>query len=155
MSDLQELQGLLERIRELSVPVPWTGCLLWLGRTSAKGYPLISWRGRDVRVHRVMLAAKLRRTLKPDEFACHQCDVRGCIEPSHLFLGTNQDNVRDKCQKGRRARVWGPRKIRGRREAAAIRRSRAAGIPVRVIADRKGISERHVERICAGTRWAG
>lgn len=149
-----ELAELARRIEELCVPEPNSGCLLFTGRESAKGYPLISWRGRDVRAHRAMLAAKLGRVLERDELACHTCDVRCCCEPQHLFPGTNLDNVRDKCRKGRQARVHGPRKVRDRREAAGIRRSRAAGVPVRVIAKRKGLSERQVERICAGTRWA-
>jgi hypothetical protein len=34
---------------------------------------------------------------------CHHCDNRVCVRPSHLFLGTRQDNVNDMMQKGRGA----------------------------------------------------
>ena len=32
---------------------------------------------------------------------CHKCDVRHCCNPSHLFLGTNAENIRDRDLKGR------------------------------------------------------
>lgn len=34
----------------------------------------------------------------------HRCDMPCCVNPDHLFLGTNQDNMTDKCRKGREAR---------------------------------------------------
>lgn len=37
----------------------------------------------------------------------HHCDVRSCINPAHLFLGTNADNVADKIAKGRGVNVHG------------------------------------------------
>lgn len=36
---------------------------------------------------------------------CHRCDTPACIEPTHLFVGTNQDNTRDRMEKGRHAFV--------------------------------------------------
>ena len=37
----------------------------------------------------------------PDNFACHTCDNPGCVNPLHLFDGTNDENVKDMMQKGR------------------------------------------------------
>lgn len=39
---------------------------------------------------------------------CHQCDVRGCVNPEHLFLGTQKDNVHDCIAKGRARKHTGP-----------------------------------------------
>lgn len=144
---------LVARIEELCIPVPWSGCWLFTGRLSKKGYPLISHKGRDHRAHRVMLADKEGRALERSEFACHECDVRACCNPQHLFPGTNQQNVDDKCAKGRQGRVHGTRVLRDRRQAAAVRRARRGGRTVPELAARYGLSERQIERICAGSSW--
>ena len=91
---------------------PETSCWVWQGayRTSAEWpYPALRVEGKTAGVHRLMLEIKLGRKLRPGMLACHTCDVTMCANPEHLFEGTNQDNVDDKCHKGR----WrGPRGTR-------------------------------------------
>lgn len=88
-------------------------CWPWMG-TRVDGYGQATFGGRRQPAHRVaweLTCGAIRDGL----WALHHCDNRPCCNPSHLFLGTNADNVADKMAKGREAR--------GERLAAAIRPS--------------------------------
>ena len=73
------------------------GCWLWNAATS-KGYGVIRVDGRNVLAHR--LAYELTYgLLLPGLCVCHHCDVKACVRPEHLFLGTHTDNMRDMSRK--------------------------------------------------------
>lgn len=78
-------------------------CWVWTGATNGVGYGKISVGGHGGRLiftHR--LAWELTNGEIPEGlFACHKCDNRLCCNPSHIFLGTNADNLRDASVKGR------------------------------------------------------
>lgn len=80
-----------------------SGCWLWTGAKTHNGYGRIG-RGRElegtVLVHRLMWELSFGPV--PDgRLVCHKCDVRNCVNPWHLFLGTAKDNTRDMFEKGR------------------------------------------------------
>lgn len=79
-------------------------CLISHLAPNAKGYVPLSFGGRKgikYRANRAVLEEKLGRTLLPEEKALHTCDVRNCINPGHLFVGTDKDNTQDMLAKGR------------------------------------------------------
>lgn len=80
------------------------GCWNWLGAGGA-GLHGVIWRGgSNVGAHR--LSWELRNGVKvPDGlFVCHSCDNPSCVNPDHLWVGTQAQNMRDCQMKGRRAR---------------------------------------------------
>lgn len=76
------------------------GCLIWQGPPQPNGYGCLKVNGRKIDVHRhaYMLAYG---DIPSGLCVCHTCDVRLCVEPTHLFLGTRGDNNRDMATKGR------------------------------------------------------
>ena len=79
------------------------GCWGWKGFHNAAGYGVARFGGRGVKkilAHR--LSWQLYRGEIPDGLhVLHHCDIPGCVNPNHLFLGTNLDNIKDRMKKGR------------------------------------------------------
>ena len=82
-------------------------CLLWTGPCDDDGYGVMQALGEQ-RAHRI--AWKLRHGPIPEGMdVLHHCDVPSCVEDSHLYLGTDQDNVDDKMRRGRHRASSGSR----------------------------------------------
>ena len=83
------------------------GCWVWNGATDGDGYGCFSYAGKSYRAHRIALELDGR---PPGEmFACHHCDNPSCVNPDHLFVGTNKDNMVDMVAKGRNPDRFGPK----------------------------------------------
>jgi len=90
-----------ERIRNyIETPGPLeTDCWIWQGAPGTSGYGRIEWNGEEYQAH---IASWLYH-VGPTDGLCtlHKCDVKMCVNPSHLFLGTRADNTADMWAKGR------------------------------------------------------
>ncbi len=75
------------------------GCWEWTGSCDPDGYARISFERKNCKASRVMWLAI--HGVIPNLFVLHTCDNPPCINPWHLFLGTNQDNIRDAANKNR------------------------------------------------------
>ncbi|MCI0564461.1 MAG: HNH endonuclease [Nitrososphaera sp.] len=80
-------------------------CWLWTGKKKCSGYGLIPKGGPGknspaLRVHRVMWELTFG-PIPEGQKILHKCDVRHCVNPEHLFLGTQADNLADCKDKGR------------------------------------------------------
>ena len=85
------------------IPEPNSGCWLWTGGLFRDGYGAF-WDGlRHTGAHRFSYALHFGN-IPPGMLVLHKCDVPCCVNPAHLFIGTNADNSADKLRKGRQAR---------------------------------------------------
>lgn len=80
------------------------GCWIWRRATNGVGYGKIGW-GRNKRVflidaHRLAWIIA-NGAISKGKMVLHRCDIRLCVNPKHLFLGTAKDNTQDMLAKGR------------------------------------------------------
>jgi hypothetical protein len=80
-------------------------CWLWIAAPNKQGYGQIfcSWdsgTSRPLTAHRASYLLNVG-PIPPELWVLHRCDVRLCVRPSHLYLGTNSDNMRDCAARGR------------------------------------------------------
>jgi hypothetical protein len=78
-------------------------CWLFQGKLRANGYGVIKFEGRERSAHHVYFLV-FKGPIKEGLLACHKCDVRNCVNPSHIFWGTHDDNQKDMKVKGRSAK---------------------------------------------------
>src|SRR5208337_4940487 len=75
-------------------------CWLWQGTRDKDDYGYLSVKGRSRKAHRVSFLLK-HRHLNRDLQVCHTCDTPRCVNPNHLWQGTNQQNCDDMVAKRR------------------------------------------------------
>ena len=92
-----ELSDLLQQGAE---PVTESGCVIWTGRTINSGHGIVHCQGKSELAHRAAWIVA-HGPIPPKMYICHHCDVRCCINPGHLFIGTQSDNMWDAARKGK------------------------------------------------------
>ena len=137
-------------------------CWLWMASKFVSGYGQFRLNGRLVRAHRV--AYFLRHGNLPlydnkgeSLFVCHRCDIKLCCNPSHLFLGTTQDNTEDSVLKNRRADMTGmknPSACLSERQVWEIRLMLAKGITQKRIAECYNVVQTTITKISTGKSWS-
>jgi hypothetical protein len=137
-------------------------CWLWMAERKKSGYGKIRIAGRQTMAHRV--AWTLTHGLIPKGMKiCHRCDNPPCCNPSHLWLGTQTENIADMDRKGRRDTSGLILFKRGEEcptakltwsDVREIRRSVLSGLRTRAEASRRlGVSPTTVTDIMKGRIW--
>lgn len=132
-------------------------CWLWVGGSSG-GYGSIFSAGRKQKVHRY--AYKLLVGDVADNICVlHRCDNPSCVNPEHLFLGTQQDNIADMVSKNRQTGAVGERNGNTKltedqvREVRRLYRYKSRTHGIYALAERFGVSDSTIHFIVQGKRW--
>lgn len=131
-------------------------CWPWVARRDRGGYGQFWYNRRQTIAHRV--AWTIAKGPIPDGLCVlHHCDNRPCVNPAHLFLGTNADNAHDAMLKGRladrRGEANGQSKLT-EDDVLGVRAARAAGETEVSIARRYHVSQTTISHIVRGKKWA-
>lgn len=135
-------------------PEPNTGCTIWNGAHDPKGYGNFGHQGKTYPAHR-MAWALAHGEIPDGVVVCHRCDNPACVNPAHLFLGTQADNMADMKAKGRSA--LGQKNGQARLtkcDVMEIRRRVAAGQTHAEVAADYGVSTATIQLAATGRTWA-
>ena len=130
------------------------GCWLWLRGRFPQGYGGIWLEGaKQVQyAHRVSYSLFVGEI--PDGLdVLHTCDNEPCVRPSHLYLGTDQNNADDRVARNRTARQCGELNGNCRITAEDAQNIRRSKLRQRELAVMYGLSQQHISDIKCGKRW--
>jgi hypothetical protein len=92
--------GILARFESKILIDQNTDCQLWTGYVSKTGYGNFRVLGKTLRANRVAWELNIG-SIPKGLVVCHRCDISYCVNPKHLFLGTQKENLQDMFAKGR------------------------------------------------------
>lgn len=133
-------------------------CILCESISNDDGYGRVTYKGRQVRAHRLAYAQANDLDLATMVgVVMHTCDTPACINPEHLVLGSQQDNMADKVSKGRQALGTGLPQAKLTEaivlECRARYVSRCSTNGVRALAVEYGVDSTVMSRAIRGTTW--
>jgi hypothetical protein len=145
----------IERVTE-------SGCWLWTASLKSNGYGQVRMKSprRMVTAHRLSFET-FNGAIPNGQVVRHTCDVQACVNPKHLVLGSQQENVNDTMKRGRsRSHLSEGKALRGTSNGMVkltekqVRDIRAAAGSLATIAARFGVSRQTCSRIRRRELWA-
>jgi len=130
-----------------------TKCIEWTMSFDTCGYGHKKVNGVLKKAHRVAWETTYG-SIPKGMCVLHRCDNTACIRPSHLFLGTRDDNMKDRNRKGRQARGESHGNVKlTEAEVVAIRSSLSKGIPYTDLAEIYRVSPPTIHNIWTRKIW--
>ena len=128
-------------------------CWNWTAGKRRNGYGIFRYKGKLACAHRVSYEIEYGSIL--DELCVlHKCDNTGCVNPDHLFLGTQLDNMQDKVKKNRQFKGEIHNKTPFTEgDIKVIRDLRSEGCTLQLLGDFFGVSKQAIRAITLRQSW--
>lgn len=127
---------------------PADGCWEWTGSLTADGYGVVSHGSKRWLAHRLSVYLSRGRLGKSDD-VLHRCDNKRCANPSHLYVGNDRENMRDRAE-----RCGHPMQRLSPAAALEIREAHAAGTSRADLAVKYGVAPAVIHHVIARRSWA-
>ena len=140
-----------ERFEHYNLPEPNSGCWLWIGTYDHWGYGVLNVGPKKRKAHQI--SHELFKGPSRGLHVLHQCDLPCCVNPDHLYLGTDQDNANDRVRRGRQPDHVGttnPNAVLTEKQVLAIRTDSR---PQQAVANDYSISIHSVSAIKRRLNW--
>jgi len=132
-------------------------CWEWFGKVNRKAYGMIGYNGKNISSQRASWLIHYGEIPK-DNHVLHHCDLPWCVNPDHLYLGNNTDNINDKLLRGRITKKFGQDNKAAKlsdNDVLEIKTQASSGIAQYTIAHQFGVNQSQISRILSGKRRNG
>ncbi len=129
-------------------------CWLWTGYIGTSGYGEFCYNGKSERSHRVSYLI-YNGEIPDGLIILHSCDNRICVNPEHLSVGTMQDNIRDRQDRGRQSK--GEKQYFSKLTEKQVLEIRAKYVPIKYstckLASEYSVNSATIYRIITRETW--
>lgn len=140
----------IKRFHEKVYPEPNSGCWLWGGNVTDRGYGRVYLNNKSIKAHRVSVEIHRNITLKKEDVICHKCNNTYCVNPDHLYIGTQSENMEQAYREGRMSgSIRLPRKIR---QLTLEGEEVAIFDTIRGAAKKYGYNQGNISKVCLGIK---
>lgn len=140
------------RFEEKYMAVTESGCWVWLAAVNSSGYGNLFYKGRNMGAHRVAWLL-FKGEISDGQHVLHRCDTPPCVNPSHLFLGSHQDNMQDCAKKKRFPRKDGEHGYNAKLKNKDVLKIRQDKRIARLIAQDFDVSISTISHIKTNRNW--
>lgn len=143
------------RFMQFVFPEPNSGCWLWVGGVRRKGYGGYSDGVKTIPSHRYSFMF-FHGPIPDEKFVCHKCDTPACVNPQHLFLGTNAENLADMHKKKRHWVTSGEKHCRAKltlNDVVEIKQALKDGASLVDLGKKYNVTKHTIKNIRNGYNW--
>jgi HNH endonuclease len=146
----REFKNIEEKFYNCIEIITETGCWIWLRSLNNSGYAIVNESRKIIPMHRWSYE-RFKGKIPENMCVCHSCDIRSCVNPNHLWLGSWQDNINDKVNKNRQAK--GEKAPKAKLTSEMVLEIYKSKAPIKLLMKKYNMSKRSIVGIRHKESW--